>query len=383
MKQRALVTICLAALFAVAAHAQLATTTSLVGTVTDSSGKLIPGAKVTATETRTLDKYNTTTNGQGNYTFEFVRVGVYSITVEQAGFQKLTKTGIIVDIDQTVRTDIALSVGAVSQSVTVEAIVSAIKTDDASISEILGTRNVAELPLNGRDAMSLATSTPGVLQGTKSSQTGSPPGEDFNAAGTRAIQNEMSIDGISIMNNLITTTPVQPMIEAIQEVEIQTGTYSAQYGSYLGVHINMITKSGTNQLHGSLFEFLNNQVLNARTYFTLPTPANPTAAKPPLRQNQYGVEIDGPVVIPKLYNGRDKTFFMASYGGFRLVQSVTSLSTEMPASFFTGNFSAVPAGSITGGVLKDPQNANAPFPGNIIPASRLSPVSLRSEERRV
>jgi len=103
MKQRALVTICLAAFFAIAAHAQLATTTSLVGTVTDSSGKLIPGAKVTATETRTLDKYNTTTNGQGNYTFEFVRVGVYSITVEQAGFQKLTKTGIIVDIEPTSR----------------------------------------------------------------------------------------------------------------------------------------------------------------------------------------------------------------------------------------------------------------------------------------
>src|SRR3984885_11713525 len=142
MKQRLFVTICLAAFFAIAAHAQLATTTSLVGTVTDSSGKLIPGAKVTATETRTLDIHTTTTNQQGNYTLEFVRVGVYSITVEQSGFQKVTKTGIIVDIDQTVRDDIALSVGAVTQSVTVAALVSAIKTDDASVSEILGTRNV-------------------------------------------------------------------------------------------------------------------------------------------------------------------------------------------------------------------------------------------------
>ena len=143
---------CLAVFFAIVVHAQLATTTSLVGTVTDSSGKLIPGAKVTATETRTLDKYNTTTNEQGNYTFEFVRVGVYSITVEQTGFQKVTKTGIVVDINQTVRTDVTLPVGAVTQSVTVEATVSAIKTDDATVSEILGTRNVAELPLNGRDA---------------------------------------------------------------------------------------------------------------------------------------------------------------------------------------------------------------------------------------
>ncbi len=114
MKQKPVVTLCLAAFFAIAAHAQLATTTSLVGTVTDSSGKLIPNAKVTATETRTLDKYNTTTNEQGNYTFEFVRVGVYSVAVEQAGFQKVTKTGITVDVDQTVRTDFSLRVGAVT-----------------------------------------------------------------------------------------------------------------------------------------------------------------------------------------------------------------------------------------------------------------------------
>lgn len=374
MKLRLFAGIWLAVFFAISAYAQLATTTSLVGTVTDSTGKVIPGAKVTATETRTHDQYNTTTNGQGNYTFEFVRVGVYSITVELTGFQKITKTGIIVDIDQTVRTDIALAVGAVSQSVTVEATVSAIKTDDASVSEILSTRSVAELPVNGRDPMSLATTTAGVLPGTKSSATGTPPGEDFNGAGTREIQNEMSIDGISIMNNLITTTPVQPMIEAIQEVSVQTGTYSAQYGSYLGVHINMVTKSGTNDIHGSLFEFLNNQVLNARTFFTLPTPANPLALKPPLRQNQYGVEVDGPVVIPKLYNGRNKTFFMASYGGYQLVQAATSLSTSMPAAFFTGNFSSVPTGSITGGTIKDPSNGNTPFPGNIIPTARISPV---------
>ena len=380
MKLRLFAGICLAAFFAIVAHAQLATTTSLVGTVTDSSGKVIPGARVTATETRTLDRYTATTNEQGYYTIEFVRVGVYSVTVEQGGFQKVTETGIIVDINQTVRTDITLPVGAVSQSVTVEAAVEAIKTDDAAVSEILGTRSVAELPLNGRDPMSLATTTPGVLQGIKSSATGTPPGEDFNGAGTRELQNEMSLDGISIMNNLITTTPVQPMIESIQEVEIQTGTYSAQYGAYLGVHINMVTKSGTNQMHGSLLEFVTNQVFDGRNYFTLPTPANPTASRPPLRQNQFGAEFDGPVWIPKLYNGKDKTFFMASYGGYRLVQKATSLSTEMPAAFFAGNFSSVPAKSITGGVIKDPLNGNAPFPGNIIPASRISPVALKLQQ---
>ncbi len=377
MSQRLIAGICLSAFFVVGAHAQLATTTSLVGTVTDSSGKVIPGAKVTAIETGTRDNYNTTTNEQGYYTIEFIRVGAYSVTVEHTGFQKVTRTGIAVDINQTVRNDIALPVGAVSQSVTVEAALTAIKTDDAAVSEVLGTRSIAELPLNGRDAMSLATTTPGVIPGIKSSATGTPPGEDFNGAGTREIQNSMSLDGISIMNNLITTTPTRPMVESIQEVEVQTGTYSAQYGAYLGVHINMVTKAGTNQFHGAVLEFLRNQVLDARNFFTLPTPANPNASKPPLRQNQFGGEVDGPVMIPKLYNGKDKTFFMASYEGYRLEQQATSLSTEMPAAFFTGNFSSVPSASITGGAIKDPLNGNAPFAGNVIPASRISPVVLK------
>jgi hypothetical protein len=378
MKLFRIVSLCL--LLAACACAQLATTTSLVGTITDSSGQVIPGAKVTAVETGTADTYTATANGQGYYSLEFVRVGTYNVTAEAAGFQKVTKTGIIVDINQTVRTDLSLAVGSMTQSVTVQAEVTAIKTDDATVSEVMSTRSISELPLSGRDPMQLARMTPGVLIGVKSSATGTPPGEDFNGAGTREIQNSMSLDGISIMNNLITTTPTRPMVEAVQEVEIQTGTYSAQYGSYMGVHINMVSKSGTNQFHGALVEFFRNQVLDARNFFTLPTPANPTAAKPPLRQNQFGYEIDGPVIIPKLYNGKDKTFFMSSYEGYRLVQQATSLSTEMPAAFFNGDFSSVPNSSITGGAIKDPLNGNAPFANKIIPANRISPVVLKLQQ---
>ncbi len=321
------------------ANAQIATTTALVGTVTDSSGNTAPGAKVTAVNTGTHDTYTAITTEQGYYNIQFIAIGDYNLTVELAGFQASKVTGIHVDINQVVRTDVALKVGNVVESVVVQATASAIKTDDASVSEIISTRTISDAPLNGRDPMMLAVATPGVLLGQKSSPTGTPPGEDFSGAGTREIQNSMSLDGISIMNNLITTTPTRPMVETIQEVEVQTGTYSAQYGAYLGVHINMITKAGTNQIHGALVEFFRNQVLDARNYFTLPTPANPTASKPPLRQNQFGGEVDGPVFIPKIYNGKDKTFFMASYEGFRLVQSSTVLSTEMPAAFFTGNFS--------------------------------------------
>src|SRR6476646_9989737 len=194
-------------LLGVPVSAQLATTTSLVGTVTDTTGKSVQNAKVTAVETGTVASRTATTNEQGYYSFEFAPAGVYTVTVEQPGFQKITKTGIQVNINQSVRTDFKLAVGAVSQSVTVEAEVTAIKTDDATVSELLGTRAVAALPLNGRDAMMLAVTTPGVLLGPKSSATGTPPGEDFVGAGTREISNSLSLDGISIMNNLITNTP--------------------------------------------------------------------------------------------------------------------------------------------------------------------------------
>jgi hypothetical protein len=352
----------------------------LVGTVTDASGNVINNAKVTAVETGTSDRYTTTTNTLGYYSLLFVRLGSYRLTVEAPGFQTVNRTGVLVANNQTVRTDIELPVGTLTQSVTVETAVQAIATDDSTVSEVMTTRAISELPLSGRDPMQLARMTAGVLPGAKSSATGIPPGEDFNGAGTREIQNSLSLDGISIMNNLITTTPTRPMVDAVQEVEIQTGTYSAQYGSYMGVHINMVTKSGTNAPHGALVEFFRNQVLDARNFFTLPTPANPTASKPPLRQNQFGVEFDGPVFLPKIYNGKNRTFFMASYEGYRLVQQATQLGTSMPAVFFSGDFSSVPTSSITGGAIKDPLNGNAPFAGNVIPTSRISPIVAKLQQ---
>ena len=189
--------------------------------------------------------------------------------------------------------------------------------------------------MNGRNALMLATTTPGVLPGTKGTQ-GVPPGQDFIGAGTREIQNSMSLDGISIMNNLITTSPTQPMVETVQEVEVQTGTYSAQYGAYMGVHLNMITKGGTNAIHGNLVEFIRNDAFDARGYF-LPATSRKTA----LRQNQYGFELDGPVVIPKLYNGKDKTFFMGSWERLRNKrQSLSANNTVMTEQMFAGQFLA-------------------------------------------
>ena len=223
--------------------------------------------------------------------------------------------------------------------------------------------------MNGRNALMLATTTPGVLPGTKGTQ-GVPPGQDFIGAGTREIQNSMSLDGISIMNNLITTSPTQPMVETVQEVEVQTGTYSAQYGAYMGVHLNMITKGGTNSIHGNLVEFIRNDAFDARGYF-LPATSRKTA----LRQNQYGFELDGPVFIPKLYNGKDKTFFMGSWERLRNKrQSLSANNTVMTEQMFAGNFSQTPT------IVKDPLNNNTPFAGNIVPTNRLSPIALSLQQ---
>ena len=343
--------------------AQLANTTSIVGTVADSGGALVAGASVRAVNTATSDSYRTSTNADGFYRFEFVKIGTYTVTVEHAGFSTVNQSGIIVDNNQTVRSDFVLKVGQVSDRIEVTAAIPPIETDEASIKETVDKKSIAELPLNGRDALSLAIITPGVIQGQKSAN-GTPPGEDFIGAGTREIQNSISLDGISIVNNLITTTPFHPSVDAIQEFEVQTGTYSAQYGAYLGAHLNVVTKSGTNSPHGAVFEFLRNDKLDARNFF-LPS----TAAKTPLRQNQFGFELDGPVWIPKLYDGRNRSFFMVDYEGLRKTTSATSLDSVLTPLMRQGNFSEISK------AIVDPLTKTQ-FPGNVIPASRLSAQAI-------
>jgi len=218
---------------------QNATTTSLVGNVTDATGKTIAGSRVSAVNRSSGDTYSVLTNEKGNYNIQFVRVGTYNLAVERPGFQRLEKTGIVVGNNEVVRNDITLPLGVLSESVTVQATTQAIQTDDATVSEHVTGRVLSELPLNGRDPMRLSTTTPGVIQGLKTT-TGFPPGKDFIGAGAREVQNSISLDGISIANNLITNTPTGPWVEAIQELEVQTGTYPAQYGAYMGVHLNMV-----------------------------------------------------------------------------------------------------------------------------------------------
>ncbi|HEY9502028.1 MAG TPA: hypothetical protein VIR01_10425, partial [Pyrinomonadaceae bacterium] len=239
--------------------------------------------------------------------------------------------------------------------------------------ETLNQKAAASLPLNGRDSLKLALITPGVLAGFKSPSGLPGGGEDFIGPGTREVQNSISLDGVSIMTNLINTTSIRPSVDAVQEVQVQTGTYPADYGGYMGVQINLISKSGTNSLHGSVFEFTRNNWLDARGFFN--AVGTPQA---PFRQNQYGFELDGPIVIPKLYDGRNKTFFMVNYEGLRNSAATASIATEMTPLMRQGNFSEL-LGESKPVVLHNPFDpARGAFLGNIIPSNLFSPQALKA-----
>jgi hypothetical protein len=359
MVRRIALSLSLGLLLATTAFAQLASQTALVGTVTDSAGLVLPGASVVAVNMGTKDTYEATTNAEGYYDIQFVRPGRYEITVTVSGFQTFRATGVEVATNQVVRTNAVLQVGGITESVNVEAAAQVLDTDRATVSETIGQRAIVELPLSGRNVWNLASTTPGVLGGLNTDI-----GLSFRGAGQREIQNSLSLDGINSSSNLLAATSMRPIADAVTEIQVQTGSTSAEYGSYLGVHINVVTKSGTNDLHGTVFEFFQDDALDTRGYFeNRANPANPR------RRNQFGFQLDGPVVIPGLYNGRNQTFFMGAYEGVR-AEAISSPFANVPTQLMRqGNFSEVST------PIRNPFTGE-PFPGNVIPASMLSPVAL-------
>ena len=206
--------------------------------------------------------------------------------------------------NQVVRTNATLQPGGVAETVNVEARAQVLNTDSATVQETIGERAIRELPLNGRNVWTLATTTPSVLSaGT------TDIGLSFCGAGQREIQNGLSLDGISSSSNLLAMTSMRPISDAVTEMQVQTGSTSAEYGSYLGVHINVVTKSGTNDLHGAMAYYFQGESLDSRGYFD-----NPSAPKNPRERNQFSFQADGPVVLP-FYDGRNRTFFMGAYEG--------------------------------------------------------------------
>src|SRR6184192_2165975 len=309
-------------------HAQVDTGT-ILGTVTDASGAAISGAKVTLTNEGTSAALSTTTAPDGSYKFTPVKIGSYKLTTSFQGFQTITQTNVVVNVGTDVVINFNLKPGAVTQTVEVVAAVPVLQTQNASVGQVVDSRSVNDLPLNGRNFTFLAQLSAGV--NTPQADTrGNAANGAFAANGLRPAQNNYLLDGIDNNSDTVdflngTNFVVLPPVDAIQEFKVQTTGFSAQFGRSGAAILNATIKQGTNELHGTVWEFLRNDKLDAADFFEN---AN-KIKKGEYRQNQFGVSAGGPVRIPHLFDGRNKVFFFGDYEGFRRIQG-TVLTGSVP-----------------------------------------------------
>src|SRR3954452_1736171 len=343
----------------------------VTGRITDPSGAAVPSADVVVTNSATNVSRKAVSNETGDYSFPSLPPGVYKVRIEHQGFKATETNDVQVQVQQTVRLDFTLQVGQLTQSVLVEASAAQLQAENATVGTVIDNKRIVELPLNGRNYLQLVALTPNATTLSPSAgQAGSRQGGDranqsISVAGQRTMFDYFTLDGVNNTDPNFNTYVVLPSIDALQEFKVQTGVYPAEFG-HNATQINVSTKSGGNQYHGALFEFLRNDKFDAKPYAFA---ANPPA-KSPFKWNQYGFELDGPVRIPKVINGRDRLFFMANYEAFRQRRNFNSIFTVPTAAMMGGDFSALSA------TIYDPQT-KAPFPGNVIPANRIDPISKK------
>jgi hypothetical protein len=363
------------------------TSTTILGAVSDSSGAVVAGAKVTVTNTRTSVTREVTTSSTGDFSFPLLDVGVYDVAVEARGFKPEVRRNVILEINEKVRVDFALQVGATTEKVEIVAETATLRTDDATLGQTIEQRRVEELPLNNRNLGALAILQPGVQYGPRSGTDGQGFGQrqgshgvpipgiglSFVANGQRETNQHATLDGVVATEARVNTVPFSPSVEAVQEFKVLSGSYSAEYGFNAGAQTIIVTKSGGNDWHGSAFEFLRNDIFDAehffQNYFNAPGAAR--SKKPSLRQNNFGGVLTGPLWIPKIYDGHNKTFFMVNYEARRRRDGgIAQTANHPPLAFRNGDFSSL-LGLPTPIRIIDPLTGD-PFPGNIIPANRIS-----------
>jgi hypothetical protein len=357
------------------------TTQSIQGLVTDSSGAVVAGARVTSRNIATGISRSVLTNTTGNYTFPLVPVGEYELSVEMQGFKTETVRALHVETAAQVRQNFVLEVGRVTETVEVSASAALLNTENSTVGGVVENKRIIELPLNGRNVVSLAVLVPGVQYGERTGRAdglaGFPiPGQGFSvsANGQREIHQVVSLDGVDAKDPRIHITNFVPSVEALEEFKIQTNAYSAEYGFGGGAQVTMTMKSGTNELHGTLFEFLRNDAFDAEHYFlNFERPAGQERVKKDkLRRNQFGVVVAGPLI-------RNKTFWAFNWEARR--ERVESVQTAFfpHDEFRAGDFSELARGTVnpaTGRLFRAPiliydPYTGIPFPNNIVPASRI------------
>jgi len=299
--------LCSIAIAALSAYGQVATA-ELSGTVSDATGAAVGGAKVTATNVATNIERSTTTGADGSYIVQLLPPGDYVLTAEASGFRRAVQRGITLQINQQAQIDITLQLGQVSESVEVTAAAPLIQSEASSLGTVVSEKLVNQLPLNGRNFIQLAVLSPGVTgvgfaaSGTIMSGTRPDdrrPGTEIFSNGNREGSNNFLYDGIDNNERLTLSIVLRPAVEAVREFKIQTNLYSADIGRNSGAVVDIISKSGTNKLHGSAFEFLRNSAMDERNFFSPKGTAFPS-----FRLNQFGGSFGGPVVLPKLYTAK-------------------------------------------------------------------------------
>jgi outer membrane receptor protein involved in Fe transport len=296
----------------------------IAGVVTDPQGAAVPGAKIRVTNVSTNVHWDVVSNADGAYQVLDVPIGNYKVTVEREGFAKTVTDAQALEINQTLRVDIRMKVGALSETVSVEAQAAQVETLNPTLGGTVTGATIQNLPLNGRDTMDLALTQPGVVPAPDNGS--SYGGGKFSVAGGRSDSVAYLLDGGS--NDTVTGNSVvfNPNPDAVAEFRILTNNYTAEYGRNGGGTVSVVTKSGTNSLHGSLFDYLRNDAFNANSFINKATlPVLPT---PVLKRNQFGGTIGGPITLPKLINGKDRFFFFFAYQGQR--QSATLLGSGVP-----------------------------------------------------
>ncbi|MBM4075537.1 MAG: carboxypeptidase regulatory-like domain-containing protein, partial [Planctomycetes bacterium] len=360
---------CLAALtFSVVLGLAQSGTGDIGGSITDASGAAVAGATITISNPATGFTRVMKSNDGGIYAAPALTPGTYTIKVERQGFQSQSRAGVEIQVGQSPVLDFALAVGNVAEVIEVTGGAPVLETESTSVGTVIENKRIVELPLNGRNYLQLASLIPGATtNGPASSQGQQRMGGArntfaLNIAGQRVHFNHYSLDGMENTDPNFNTYLFLPSIDALQEFKVESGLFSAEYGRAIA-QVNVSTKSGNNEFHGVGFSYVRNSFFDARNFFA---PINP-----PFKRNQFGGTLSGPVLIPKLFDGRNKLFFMFNYEGLRERRALTQTGTLPDARFRSGNF------GFLNRAIRDPLNPGQVFPNGLIPESRINPTSRK------
>jgi outer membrane receptor protein involved in Fe transport len=361
-------------------------TAQMSGRVTDASGASVPEANVTITNVDTGVARKVATNAEGYYVIPLLPPGNYSLTVAKAGFEPVRRPNLTLAVNQAMALDVVLAVGGITQEVVVTGAADQLEATSSDLGAVISEKAVVDLPLNGRNFTQLLTLTPGATP-VSTGQSGKIGGGNYANPGLPTSSfsqpsvngqwnrsNFYLMDGVNDTAWFASTYSVLPIIDAIQEFKVQSHNDDVQFGGVTGGILNVVTKSGTNQLHGSTWEFVRNSDFDARNPFSDGNSKGPA----PYHQNEFGLTLGGPVVIPKVFNGRNKTWFFAAYEGWRFRKPTGSLLRLPTAAELSGDFSQSPPIFDSASTQLGPDGktyVRTPFPNNVIPGSRISPMT--------